>query len=354
MLPTMPSGRRPTIQDVAEHAGVSMATVSNVVNGHAHVRDRTKRRVHEAIELLGYQASRAARSLPAGRTFLLGYCLPGDTSPNAALDVFLHHMVSTAAQADLEVLLFAQKDVDRVQPYADVLRRGGADGFVLSGIDYDDPRVEFLQQRDIPFVCFGRVIDETVISVDVDGASGIQAAASHLHSLGHERIAFVGWPEGSATGDDRYAGFSSWANELGVEAHRVVRTHNDFDLARKLVPALMSDHSPTAVVCVSDTVALGVMSGLRDEGLEPGHQIAVTGFDDIPAASLCAPSLTSLRQPMDRVGALLVERLAARLTGEDAPGSVLVEPDLIVRQSTTGALKAASAEEVPLTQEGTP
>ncbi len=329
-----------------------MATVSNVVNGHAHVRDGTKKRVLEAIDALGYQASRAARSLPAGRTFLLGYCLPDDTSPNAALDVFLHHVVSTAARADLEVLLFTQKDLDKVQPYAEILQRGGADGFVLSGIDYNDTRVDFLEQRGIPFACFGRVADESVISVDVDGAAGIQAAVSHLHSLGHERIAFVGWPEGSATGDDRFDGFSTLAIALGLDPQRVVRTLNDFDLARKLVPALLSDHRPSAVVCVSDTVALGVLAGLRDEGLTPGGQIAVTGFDDVPAASLCAPSLTSLRQPMDRVGALLVERLVARLTGEDAPGSELVEPDLIVRESTIGASEAALADESPPTQEG--
>ncbi|WP_420638156.1 LacI family DNA-binding transcriptional regulator [Candidatus Poriferisocius sp.] len=348
----MPAGRRPTIRDVAEFAGVSTATVSNVVNGHAHVRDRTKQRVLDAIEVLGYQASRAARSLPAGRTFLLGYCLPDDTSPNAALDVFLHHVVSTAARADLEVLLFTQKNRDRVQPYAEMLRRGGADGFVLSGIDYEDPRVEFLRQRGIPFACFGRVGDDSVISVDVDGAAGIRAAVSHLHAVGHERIAFVGWPEGSATGDDRCGGFVSATAELGLEGGRVVRTVDDFDLARKLVPALVAEHQPTAVVCVSDTVALGVMSGLRDEGLMPGAEIAVAGFDDVPAASLSAPSLTSVRQPMDRVGSLLVERLVGRLTGEGTSGSVLVEPDLIVRESTIGAAEANSAPGAPLTQEG--
>ncbi|MYE55937.1 MAG: LacI family transcriptional regulator [Acidimicrobiaceae bacterium] len=332
--------KRPTIRDVAEAAGVSTATVSNVVNGHPHVRGKTRAKVLEAIEKLGYRASRAAKSLPAGRTFMLAYCLPADAARNFALDVFLHHVVSRAAEEDLEVLLFAQKGKDRVRPYAELIRRGGADGFVLSGIDYRDPRVAFLQERAIPFACFGRVDDESVASVDVDGASGISAAVNHLHSLGHERIAFVGWPEGSATGDDRLAGFVGRAGALGLDPGRVVRSIDDFDLGRKLVPALVSDHDPTAVVSVSDTLALGIMAGLRDEGLEPGRDVAVTGFDDIPAASLAAPSLTSLRQPMEQVGALLVEHLVARLTGEDAPISMLVQPDLIVRDSTAGTARS--------------
>jgi len=136
----MPSPKRPTIREVAELGGVSVATVSNVVNGHAHVREGTRKRVRDAIEELGYRPSRAAKSLPAGRTFMLAYCLPGDEFPNSALDVFLHQIVSTASEADLELLLFTQMRTDRVEPYSDLLRSGGADGFVLSEIEYTQIR----------------------------------------------------------------------------------------------------------------------------------------------------------------------------------------------------------------------
>jgi len=342
--------RRPTIRDVAELAGVSMATVSNVVHGHAHVREGTRQRVFDAIEKLGYRASRAAKSLPAGRTFMLAYCLPGDTAPNSALDVFLHQVVSTASDADLELLLFAQKRADRVQPYAELLRGGGADGFVLSEIEYEDKRVAYLKERNIPFACFGRVDDPAVHWVDVDGASGIRAAVEHVYLQGHQRLAFVGWPNGSPTGDDRLLGFTEETESLGLEPQSVVRVINDFDAGRKAVPNLMDGSDPTAIVCVSDTVALGVMAGLRDIGAAPGADVAVTGFDDIPAASLTAPGLTSLRQPMDQVGALLVQRLVAQLIGQSAPNSILVQPDLIVRESTTGN-GAASAEPEPHTRE---
>jgi len=347
----MTSPGRPTIRDVAKLGGVSMATVSNVVNGHAHVKAETRQRVLDAINALGYKASRAAKSLPAGRTFMLAYCLPADGSPNSALDVFLHQIVSTASAADLELLLFTQTQSDRVQPYAELLRNGGADGFVLSDIEYGDSRVAYLSERNIPFACFGRVKDPTVQWVDVDGAAGIRSAVDHVYAQGHEKLAFVGWPEGSLAGDDRLAGFTETTRSLELRSDAVVRVINDFDAGRKILSGLMADWDPTAIICVSDTIALGVMAGLRDIGAVPGHDIVVTGFDDIPAASLTAPGLTSLRQSMDKVGALLVERLIAQLTGADALPSVLVEPDLIVRQSTTGKGAAETDPEPPTLEE---
>ncbi len=346
--------RRPTIKDVARVAGVSVATVSNVMNGHAHVRERTRAKVRRAIDTLGYRVSRAARSLPVGRTYLLAYCLPSDANYNAALNTFLHQVVASATDAGLEVLLVTQKGGDQLQPYRDLIERGGADGFVLSGIGYGDERVDYLGSQDIPFACFGRADDPTVPAVDVDGAAGTAAAVEHLRELGHERIAFVAWPEGSATGDDRLDGYRNSAAALGLDADAVVRSLDDFDLGRKLVPDLMRRFSPTAVVCVSDLLALGVVAGLRDHRLAPGADVAVTGFDDIPAASLSAPALTSLRQPLDRVGALLVERLVAQVNGTRAASAAsnsvsavaaephLVEPDLIVRDSSGLAIDRSS------------
>ncbi|NOX28962.1 MAG: substrate-binding domain-containing protein [Actinobacteria bacterium] len=195
-----------------------------------------------------------------------------------------------------------------------------------------------MSERNIPFVCFGRVDDPTVQWVDVDGAAGIRAAVTHVYQQGHERLAFVGWPKGSAAGDDRFAGFTTEVESLEMRSYGLVRVVNDFDAARKSVADLMRQSDPTAIVCVSDTLALGVMAGLRDLGMVAGRDVAVTGFDDIPAASLTAPGLTSLRQPMNTVGTLLVERLVARLLGENPPSSMLVEADLIVRESTAGTV----------------
>ncbi|MDH5522010.1 MAG: LacI family transcriptional regulator, partial [Acidimicrobiia bacterium] len=221
--------RRPTIKDVATAAGVAVSTVSNVLNDHPHVTDATRRKVLDAVEKLGYQASRAAKSLPGGRTHLIAYCLPGDEEPNPALDVFLHRIVATAAASSLEMLLFVQQGHDSVEPYRDLLRRGGADGFVLSGIEYDDERVAFLQDRDIPFVCFGRVGDPGVTAVDVDGAAGIAAAVEHVAGVGRTRFAFIGWPDGSATGDDRLRGYLDGVERSRAASVAVKQVRNDYD-----------------------------------------------------------------------------------------------------------------------------
>ena len=341
---------RPTIRDVATAAGVAVSTVSNVLNDHPHVTESTRRKVLDAVDQLGYQASRAAKSLPGGRTHLIAYCLPGDEQPNPALDVFLHRIVATAAASSLEMLLFAQQGADPIEPYRDLIRRGGADGFVLSGIDYDDQRVEFLQDRNIPFVCFGRVGDPDVAAVDVDGAAGTAAAVDHLAATGRSRLAFVGWPDGSATGDDRLQGYLHGAEQIGVASVSVKQVRNDYDIGRKLVADLVEDHNPDAIVCVSDVLALGVMDGLRALDIRPGADVSVTGFDDVPASSLTSPGLTTLRQPMDRIGSLLVERLVSQLgrstrvggaVGASEAGTVLIEPDLIIRQSTRNPPLAA-------------
>ena len=325
---------RPTIKDVAAEAGVSVATVSNVVNGHPHVRPVTRDKVFAAIETLGYQASRAAKGLPAGRTHLLAYCLMNGGNANAALDAFLREMVSTASAAELEFLLFARVEGQSpTDPYAQLLRRGGADGFILADIEYNDARVEFLRRRNIPFACFGRVADPQVTWVEVDGAAGSRAAIDHLVDLGHERVSYIGWPEGSSTGDDRLRGALDACDSHGVEVTAVERCVNDFDAGRKMVADAIGSGS-TAVVCVSDTIALGAMAGARDLGFEPGRDLAVVGFDYMPAASLTQPGLTSLRQPIAKVGAQLVERLVGMLDGETTPTQALVEPDLIVREST--------------------
>ena len=125
---------QPTIKDVSKLAGVSIGTVSNVVNGHPNISAATRKRVEDAITLLGYTPNRAAKSLPRGQTGLLGYRMPSASKMNSAMDVFLHRVVECAAGLGFEVLLFTPKDnQSELDAYKDVLKRGGVDAFVLGG-----------------------------------------------------------------------------------------------------------------------------------------------------------------------------------------------------------------------------
>ena len=330
---------RPTIKDVSRLAGVSIGTVSNVVNGHPNISPVTRQRVEDAIGKLGYKPNRAAKSLPKGRTGLLGYRMPGAGHLNPSMDIFLHQVVESAGSLGFEVLLFTPgPDQSELDAYTDVLNRGGVDAFLLAGIEYEDPRVQFLEQRGVPFSAFGRAgRHKRSVYVDVDGAAGIEKAVRHLIETGRERIAFLGWPAGSLTGDERFRGWREALIDAGLDPHDdlVMRSDDGYEEGRSVADQIV-DRQFDAVVCVSDTFGLGVMAGLRQHGITPGLEVAVTGFDDVAASMLVEPGLTTVRQPMATVGGEMVTRLARILGGEDGDESgLLIEPELVIRGSSS-------------------
>ena len=222
----------------------------------------------------------------------------------------------------------------------DLLRRTAVDAYVIAGTHHVDPRPGWLTARGAPFVAFGRPWGEPAAShswVDVDGAAGTAAVVEHLIAQGHRRIAFVGWPEGSGVGDDRYAG---WLR--ATAAHRlptrglVHRGEDGMATGAALTDRLLDlAQPPTAVVCVSDVMALGALRALDDRGIRPGTQVAVTGFDDSPLATVVRPGLTSVRQPLEAVAEKVIEVLLDHLHGSRTePAQVLLDPALVVRDSS--------------------
>jgi DNA-binding LacI/PurR family transcriptional regulator len=332
---------RQTIRDVSDRAGVSVGTVSNVLNAPHLVSARTRTRVMEAIEELGYRPNRAARSLQARKTQSIGYRLP-DPGPGSALDVFLHQLVGTATDHGFAITLFApregQGDLDA---YHEVIRSGDVDGFVLSETNYADPRVEMLSELGFPFAAFGQANHPAPFPwVDVDGASGVAQAVEHLASLGHRRFGLLAWPSGSESGDTRVKGFEDGMSAAGLEVDPrvVLRAENSFEQGRAAgLRMLAGANAPSAVVTVQDELGFGVMAAASEMGLRVGKDLAVTGFDDTPAAAFMWPGLTSVRQPFDEVARVLVDLLVHRLANPDQPPqTVLLRPQLVVRGSTVG------------------
>ena len=178
-------------------------------------------------------------------------------------------------------------------------------------------RIEHLLDVEFPFVTFGLTdFSDDHAWVDIDGCAGADLATAHLLELGHRHIALIGWPAGSITGDDRTSGYYRALGNLGiaVRPELVVRTENGVEPGRDAMHQLLGlDTPPTAVVAVQDLLALGAMNAIRDAELVIGRDIAVVGFDDIPSAALASPPLSSVRQPMDRVGELVVEMLVEEL-----------------------------------------
>lgn len=329
---------------MSDRAGVSVGTVSNVLNAPHLVSSGTRSRVLDAISELDYRPSRSARSLQAQRTYLIGYRLP-DPGKSSALDVFLHSLVAGASEHGLEIVLFSpsggQTDLDA---YRKSIRSGDVDGFVLSETNYEDPRIALLAETGFPFVAFGRALASRPFSwVDVDGAAGMVQVVDHLVERGHRRIALVAWPSGSESGDARTNGFLTGMAKAGLPINPayLIRIENGYESGRDAGRRLLAmNHPPTAIVTVQDDLAFGVMSAADELDVKVGKDLAVTGFDDSPAAAFSTPGLTSVRQPMDLIAETMVELLVAQLQDPKITRrNTLLVPDIVMRSSTLGRPK---------------
>lgn len=334
---------RPTVESVARHAQVSRQTVSNALNAPQRVRPETLARVLAAIDELGYRPNSAARTLRTQSTRLLACRLVPTLQMTAGglLDRFLHSLCEAARGRGYDVLSFAAASDDaELDVFDDLLRRTVVDGYVIAGTHHVDPRPRWLAGRGAPFVAFGRPWGETASAhawVDVDGAAGIEEVVEHLVSRGHRRIAFVGWPEGSGAGEDRLAGWKRVVKARRLPSRGLVHRAEDGVAAGEGLTARLLDAGapPTAIVCVSDVMAVGALRALDDRGLRAGVDVAVTGFDDSALATVVRPELTTVRQPLEAVAEKMIEVLLDHLHGtRTRPARILLAPALIVRGSS--------------------
>jgi DNA-binding LacI/PurR family transcriptional regulator len=340
------AGSRPvaTLATVAEAAGVSRQTVSNALNSPELLRPDTLARVQEAIEALGYRPNRAARNLRTRASHLVGFrvepALEGTAS--GLMDRFLHSLVETCRESDLHVLLFTAEDVsDPLDGYDGLLQSAAVDAFVVTDTYRGNPAASWLEEHQVPFVAFGRPWGEPDAQhpwVDVDGQAGTAAAVDHLVERGHRRICFVGWGEESYIGEDRRAGWLTRMAHHGLPTEGWdLRGEDTVDWGRRAAHELLDrGEAPSALVCVSDTVAMGALHALVERGVHPGpHGVGVVGFDDSLAAQLVPPGLTTVRQPLEQVGVEVVRLLQERL--ELLPSEqphVILAPELVVRGTT--------------------
>ncbi|MCA9870595.1 MAG: LacI family DNA-binding transcriptional regulator [Caldilineae bacterium] len=333
-----------TIRDVAKEAGVSTATVSYVLNDSRRVGGETRERVRQAALRLGYRANITARNLQASETRLIGYSWrPTPTEQfNPIVDKFLQSIAEAAARHDYRILAFPSMDVHQeLSAYEEMMLIGQVDGFILTNTNFDDERVLALVSNHFPFVSFGRANqDWDFLWIDVDGAAGVLEATRHLVSQGHLRIAFLAWPEKSQTGHYRLQGYLNGMEEAGlaVDTEWIQLAGNFYEesyAATQRLLALPLEHRPSAVIASSDLMALGVLNAAWNGGLEVGRDMAVIGFDDAPIARYMRPALTSLAQPVDKIGDQLVSTLIDELNGQPiGERQVLMQPTLVVRASS--------------------
>jgi DNA-binding LacI/PurR family transcriptional regulator len=336
-VPTLP----PTLADVAERAGVSRQTVSNAVNNPDLLRPDTLARVQEAIAELGYSPNRAARNLRTRTSHLIGlrFTPAQEGTANALMDRFVHSLVETSSAAGYHVLLFPGVPEDPLAGYDDLLRSTAVDAFVATDTYLGNPQATWLESRRAPFVAFGRPWDNPDAQhpwIDVDSAAGTELATTHLLDRGHERIAWIGWRKDSWIGEDRRAGWSRAMRDRGLPTTGLAsRVEDTVASGREASAVLLDEARPSAFVCASDTLAMGVLHTLADRGLVAGRDVAVTGFDDSQVAQVVPPGLTSVRQPLEEVAVEVVKALEGLLGHPPVVGSgVLLAPELIIRGSS--------------------
>jgi DNA-binding LacI/PurR family transcriptional regulator len=337
---------RVTIKEVAQRAGVSYQTVSKLLNGQARLLPATQARIMQAVEELQYHPLSSARSLRSRRSRTLGYSwVPSaPEQANQILDTLLQSMLQAAELEGYHLLCFPHhpEPGHQLDGYRELYETGRVDGFVLSSIEYDDPRVLYLLERGVPFVAFGRSNPELEFAcIDVDGGQGMRLATRHLLALGHTRIAALAWPESSRVGDNRMQGYLDGLSEAGITPRPewIRRGEGLVGFGRKATAELLdlpASLRPTAIIAFNDPMAIGAIQTAQRRGLEVGRDLAVTGFDDTPLARFLHPTLTSLRQPTWEIGQRLIRQILGMLDAEGPllPGCALVSPELIVRAST--------------------
>ena len=324
---------RPTIKDVAERAGVSIATVSRALNDKSDVRGSTRERVREVAREVGYSPDPAARSL-AGQTTRLVAIIVGDNAGHRDLSLIFFGRVLTAISRRL-----SESGYDPLLlPPDDIGFDHGVDAAILIGVDADDRLVRELGAREVPLVgvdvrCRGRSA-----YVGSNHADGVRLALGHLHALGHRRIAHLAGATNTSAGAERLEAFRREAAVLGLEIPEELIRRADFSSAsgyRETCALLALDERPTAIVAASDLMALAALQAIRDGGLQPGHDIAVVGFDDLEAAALAYPPLTTIRQDRRELGTLAASRAIELIEDPDAtPPDAILPVELVVRASS--------------------
>lgn len=343
-----------TLKQIASQAGVSYQTVSKVLNRQVRISKEKEEKIHNAARELGYRPNLIARSLRTQRSCMIGYSWePGPLDvPNNILDQFIQSMATTAETAGYHMLAFPHHPGDAwVDGYRELINSNRVDGFVLYSVEYNDPRVKFLKAQNFPFVAFGRSrAGYDFPWVDIDGRAGMRQVIGHLAEQGHRRIAVLAWPPDSRVGQNRMDGITGRMEELGLplEERFIACGDGVVEFGYQAVSAwldLPRRDWPTAVAAFNDLMAIGAMHAAQDRGLRVGPDLAVTGFDDMPLTQFFKPSLTTVRQPIWDAGQCVMSLLLDLLeNGGPVQQNILIEPALVVRESSTGYLAEAPAQ----------
>jgi LacI family transcriptional regulator len=330
---------RVTIREIAELAGVSIATVSRVLNGRADVADETRELVSRVIREHGYTANRSARGLSAGRTGLVGVLVP------LVYPVYFSAILSGAAEALYEqdmrlVLSPTAHEHEREVSLLDRLMHGVTDGALIVLPEESSDELEHALADGYRFVVVDPrlPLDQRIPSVSAAHASGADQAMRHLLGLGHRRIAAITGPRNWVATEDRRRGYHAALASAGILPDPALEVESNFEIgpgAHAAGAVLDLPDPPTAIFAFNDNIAIGALRAARDRGLRVPEDLSIVGFDDIEHATIVSPALTTVRQPLAEMGRTAVSLLVRLLEGQRIETlHVELATRLVVRDST--------------------
>lgn len=330
----------PTLEEVAERAGVSRSTASRAINGGLRVSPEALASVEAAVSELGYTPNRAARSLVTRRTDSIALVIP-EPDERVLSDPFFAGTLSGLSAAlqssDLQLVLLIARPGDNARTLR-YLRNGHVDGAVVVSHHRDDSVASALLEARVPYVFIGRPLsgDHTIQYVDVDNVRGARIATEHLIARGRRRIATIAGPEDMAAGIDRLEGWRTAMTTAGLADDAV--THGDFTLeggAAAVRPLLAQHPDLDAIFVASDLMAVGAMRHLAELGIRVPDDVAIVGYDDLALASTMQPPLTTVVNPVvamaKAAGTFLLDQLSGAST---VARTTIFSPELIVRASS--------------------
>ncbi len=325
----------PTVYTVAEKAGVSIATVSRVINNSPKVRSGTREKVLKVIEELDYHPNLSAQGLALNITEIIALIFPDISGP--FYSEVLRGVEKEASQHNYHLLIYGTHGKESNTRF---LRRlpGRVDGMILMTRSVDDQYILDLSRKRIPFVLLDRetdgVIADCILSNNVSAAAD---AMEHLIQHGRQRIAFISGPVDSPDSNARFTGYQQTLKKHGLPAWASLVEHGDFRQPsgyQAMIRLLDQAARPDAVFAANDEMAIGAIEAIRSRGLLTPDDVAIIGFDDIQLASYVQPSLTTVRQPMRQFGALAVQQLLRRIHDPTTrPETIVLPTQLIIRHS---------------------
>ncbi|MDT0327321.1 LacI family DNA-binding transcriptional regulator [Nocardiopsis lambiniae] len=335
--------RRPTLEMVAERAGVGRGTVSRVINGSAQVSPRTREAVHNAIAELGYSPNQAARTLVTRRTDTIALVV---SEPRDRLfsDPFFADIIrgvsSVLHERDLQLMLTTARSEIEHKRVGDYLSGFHVDGALLVSLHRDDPLSERLASAGVPVVHGGRPHSPeqpAPFCVDIDNVGGAEQAVRYLLEQGHRRIATISGPLDMNAGVERLRGYQRVMAEAGLDIDDRFVVQGDFSVeggARAMERLLDGGAEPDAIFVASDMMAIGGLRVLRSRGLRVPDDIALIGHDDTLMAQHSDPALTTVHQPTVQMGRemarLLVDVAIPRVSGSE---TIILATHLVTRES---------------------